>query len=243
MGIHTGEVRVHHDDYWGMDVHYAARLCSAAHGGQVLLSATTRALADDTVVEDLGDHALKDFPAPRRIYQLSMPGRPSGAFPPPRTLTVVRSNLPSVPTAILGRDSEIDAVRAQFEAGRRLVTITGVGGSGKTRLALACGEALLPLFHDGVFLVALAAVTDADGVVPAIAEALGVSSKDERGAFDVVSEHLRRRKLLLVLDNLEHLLPAAQQISELIAAAPSLHVLATSQAPLRIQGESLLPLD
>jgi predicted ATPase len=243
MGIHTGEVRVHHDDYWGMDVHYAARLCSAAHGGQVLLSATTRALADDAIAEDLGDHALKDFPVPRRIYHLSVPGRPSSSFPPPRTLTVVRSNLPSVATAIVGRDLEIDAVRALFEGGRRVVTITGVGGSGKTRLALACGESLLPSFGEGVFIVTLASVADANGVVPAIAEALGVSTKDERAAFDVVSEHLRRRKLLLILDNLEHLLPAAQEISELIAAAPALHVLATSQAPLRVQGESVLPLD
>jgi predicted ATPase len=243
MGIHTGEARVHHDDYWGMDVHYAARLCSAAHGGQVLLSATSRALADDAVVEDLGEHALKDFPAPRRIYHLSLPRRPSSAFPPPRTLTVVRSNLPSVPTAILGRDPEIEAVREQFEGGRRLVTITGVGGSGKTRLALACGESLLSSFSDGVFIVSLASVADANGVVPAIAEVFGVSAKDERTAFDVVSEHLHRRKLLLILDNLEHLLPAAQEISELIAAAPALHVLATSQAPLRVQGESLLPLD
>src|SRR4051812_21710844 len=207
MGIHTGEVRVRHDDYWGMDVHYAARLCSAAHGGQVLLSATTRALAGDAIAEDLGDHALKDFPTPRRIYHLSLPGRPSSAFPPPRTLTVVRSNLPSVPTAILGRDSEIDAVRTQFKEGRRLVTITGVGGSGKTRLALACGESLLPSFDDGVFLVNLASVADAQGVLPAIADALGVSTKDERAAFDVVSEHLHRRELLLILDNFEHLLP------------------------------------
>src|SRR4051794_1928944 len=243
MGIHTGEVWVRHDDYWGMDVHYAARLCSAAHGGQVLLSATTRALAGDAIAEDLGDHALKDFPAPRRIYHLSLPGRPSSAFPPPRTLTVVRSNLPSVPTAIVGREPEIDAVRAQFAEGRRLVTITGVGGSGKTRLALACGESLLPSFDDGVFIVTLASVADASGVVPAIAEALGVSTKNERATFDVVREHLRDRELLLILDNLEHLLPAAQEISELIAAAPALHVLATSQAPLRIQGESVLPLD
>ena len=243
MGIHTGEVRVHHDDYWGMDVHYAARLCSAAHGGQVLLSATTRALADDAVAEDLGEHALKDFPAPRRIYHLSTPGRAASTFPPPRTLTVVRSNLPSVPTAILGRDSEIEAVRAYFESGRRLVTITGVGGSGKTRLALACGEALLPSFADGVFLVSFASVADANDVIPTIAEALGVMAKEDRVAFEVASEHLRRRRLLLILDNLEHLLPAAQEISDLIAAAPALHVLATSQAPLRIQGESLLPLD
>src|SRR3954454_3916874 len=243
MGIHTGEGRGRHDDYWGMDVHYAPRLCSAAHGRQVLLSATTRALAGDAIAEDLGDHALKDFPAPRRIYHLSLPGRPSSAFPPPRTLTVVRSNLPSVPTAIVGREPEIDAVRAQFAEGRRLVTITGVGGSGKTRLALACGESLLPSFDDGVFIVTLASVADASGVVPAIAEALGVSTKNERATFDVVREHLRDRELLLILDNLEHLLPAAQEISELIAAAPALHVLATSQAPLRIQGEAVLPLD
>lgn len=243
MGIHTGELRVRHDDYWGMDVHYAARLCSAAHGGQVLVSATTRALAGDVIAEDLGDHALKDFPAPRRIYHLSLPGRPSSAFPPPRTLSVVHSNLPSMPTAIVGREAELDAIRALFESGRRLVTITGVGGSGKTRLALACGETLLPSFDSGVFIVTLASVAEASGVVPAIAEALGVGAKDDRATFDVVSEHLRDRELLLLLDNMEHLLPAAREISDLIGAAPGLRVLATSQAPLHVQGESVLPLE
>ena len=243
MGIHSGEARVRHDDYWGIDVHYAARLCGAAHGGQVLLSAASRALAGDVLVEDLGEHALKDFPAPRRIYHLSLPGRSSNDFPPPRTLTIVRSNIPSVPTAIVGRDAEIEALRTQFDAGRRLVTITGVGGSGKTRLALACGESLLPSFADGAFLVTLAAVAETSGVMPAIGEALGVAMQEERAPYDVVSEHLRDRELLLILDNLEHLLPIAQQISELIAATPGLRVLATSQAPLRVQGESVLALE
>jgi predicted ATPase/class 3 adenylate cyclase len=243
MGIHSGEARVRNDDYWGIDVHYAARLCGAAHGGQVLLSAASRALAGDVLVEDLGEHALKDFPAPRRIYHLALPGRSTSDFPPPRTLTVVRSNLPSVPTAIVGREAEIEAVHTQFDSGRRLVTITGIGGSGKTRLALACGESLLPSFADGAFLVTLASVADASGVMSAIGEALGIAMQEERAAFEMVSEHLRDRELLLILDNMEHLLPASQQISELIAAAPGLSVLATSQAPLQVQGESLLALD
>jgi predicted ATPase len=243
MGLHTGNVRIRHDDFWGIDVHYAARLCSAAQGGQVLLSATTRALVADVAAEDLGEHALKDFPAARKLYHLSLPGRTSADFAPPRTLETVRTNLPSVSTRLVGRDRELEFLRDRLESGARLVTITGVGGSGKSRLALESGAALLLSFRDGVFLAGLASITGEDKVAFAIANAVGAPSDDGRGPEALLAEHLARRELLLIVDNMEHLLGAASLMPRLLEAAPGLRILATSQAPLHVRGELVMPLD
>src|SRR3954452_1409273 len=158
MGVHTGAPQIRDGTYWGVDVHYAARLCSAAHGGQVLVSASTRALADDVAAEDLGEHAVKDFPAARKLYHLTVAGRTSADFPPPRTLDTVRTNLPSVATPLVGRDRELATLRECLTGDLRLLTLTGVGGSGKTRLALASGAELLGRFADGVFFVSLASL-------------------------------------------------------------------------------------
>lgn len=241
MGVHTGTAQVRDDDYWGIDVHYAARICSAAHGGQVLVSETTRALVPDAAAVELGHHGLKDFPAPRRVYQLGVPGL-SADFPPPRTLEARRSNLPSIPTAIVGREDEIESIRQELEGGRRLVTVTGVGGSGKTRLALACGDALLESFDDGVFLVSLASVADEARVPLAIGHAVGAAVDGVGDPEHALAEYLRGRRLLLILDNLEHLPGAPALVSRLIQAVPGLCVLATSQAPLRVSGELVMPL-
>jgi predicted ATPase/class 3 adenylate cyclase len=243
MGIHTGTPRIRDGTYWGIDVHYAARLCSAAHGGQVLLSASTRALADDMPADDLGEHSVKDFPSARRLYHLVVGGRTSREFPPPRTPEATRTNLPSVTSSLVGRERELEEVCAQLTGGVRLLTLTGVGGTGKTRLALAVGSALLNSFADGVFLVALASVGEERLVSLAVARAIGGAVEDDLDPEQGIIRYLGTRELLLVVDNVEHLLGSAPLLARLVEAAPGLHVLATSQTPLRVRGEVLMPLE
>jgi predicted ATPase/class 3 adenylate cyclase len=243
MGVHTGEPQQRDGSYWGIDVHYTARLCSAAHGDQVLLSAATRALAPDATVDDLGEHALKDFSAARAIFHLVVSGRRSAEFPPPRTLETARSNLPSMLAPIVGREDEIaDLTRRLSESGERLITILGGGGTGKTRVAIASGAELLDSFTDGVFLVSLAPVVDASGVAAAIAEAIAATRLAELGPERAVLEHLRARNALLVIDNLEHVLDAADLLRRILDVAPGVRILATSQAPLRLAVETIVPL-
>ena len=141
--MHTGTVRVIGNDYWGVDVHYAARLCAAASGGQVLLSASTREVVRGVVVDDLGEHGLKDFTVPRPLFHLRVGGAGADRFPPPRTLARVRTNLPSSQNVLIGRERDLAELREGLKGEVRLLTVTGVGGSGKTRLALACGADLL----------------------------------------------------------------------------------------------------
>jgi class 3 adenylate cyclase len=172
MGVHTGSPKVRGDDYWGIDVHYAARLCSAANGGQVLLSESTAALVDADL-EDLGEHALKDFPASRRVFQLVVDGQRSDRFAPVRTLRAGRTNLPDQLSSFLGREPELDEVCRLLES-HRMVTLVGTGGVGKTRLALAAAARLLDGTGDGVWLVELAPLHDADLVGAAVATALRV---------------------------------------------------------------------
>jgi predicted ATPase len=228
----------------GIDVHYAARLCSAAHGGQVLLSATTRALVPEAEVDDLGEHAVKDFPSPRPLYHLVVRGRHRDQFPPTRTLAESHTNLPSTSTPLVGRDAELaDLVKRLTSADERLVTLIGPGGSGKTRLAIAAGGELLERFAGGAFLVALAPVTDSAAVPVAIAEALSAPRQTELGPVRAIIEHLRTREILLVLDNFEHIRDAVPLVGELLTAAPGLRILATSQAPLRLSAETVVPLE
>jgi predicted ATPase/class 3 adenylate cyclase len=243
MGVHTGAPQIRDGTYWGVDVHYAARLCSAAHGGQVLVSASTRALADDVAAEDLGEHAVKDFPVARRLYHLTVAGRTSADFPPPRTLETVQTNLPSIASRLVGRERELEALREQLAGGARLLTLTGVGGSGKTRLALACGMELLASFADGVFLVSLASLGADEQVAPAIARAVGATVEDGRDPEPALIDHLARRELLVIVDNVEHLIGAGPLLARLVEAAPGLRILATSQAPLRVRGETVMPLE
>jgi predicted ATPase/class 3 adenylate cyclase len=228
IGIHTGEPLVTQEGYVGVDVHRAARIAAAAHGGQVVLSSATRDLvASDQLLADLGEHRLKDLAGAERLFQLG-----EGEFPPLRTLDA--TNLPVAATPLLGREREVTEL-LELIRDRRVVTVTGPGGTGKTRLALQVAAELVGTVPDGVFWVPLAPLTDPALVATEIAQAMG--APDDLGAF------LRGRELVLLLDNFEHLLDAAATVADLVARAPGLHVLATSRAPLRISGEIEFPLD
>jgi predicted ATPase/class 3 adenylate cyclase len=244
MGLHSGEPAVQEDDYVGMDVHRAARIAAVAHGGQVVLSEATRLLAasqlaGEVSVRDLGWHRLKDIEAPERIYQLVAPGLPEG-FPPLKSLGAP-SRLPVPMTALVGRERDLEQVRATLtRPGARLVTLTGTGGVGKTRLSLAAAASLDQAFSHGVFFVALAAVRDAGVMWKTIADGLDVTG--DGPAADAVTGYLGDRRALLVLDNLEQLEGAAGVVARLLAAAPGLVVLATSRRPLHLPGEQELPV-
>ena len=248
MGLHSGEPARHEDGYVGLDVHRAARIAAAAHGSQVVLSDATRQLAGSRLpagvsVRDLGWHQLKDIEAPERIYQLVAEGLEE-RFPPLKSLGAPTS-LPVPPTPLVGRDGDLERLcAAVLGPGVRLVTLTGSGGVGKTRLALAAAASLDNAFEHGVFFVALATAGDAEVMWKAIAEGLDAGS--DRAAADAVTGYLRDRRALLVLDNLEQLDGAAGVVAALLAAAPGLVVLATSRRPLHLQGEHeqpVMPLD
>ncbi|HET7026447.1 MAG TPA: adenylate/guanylate cyclase domain-containing protein, partial [Candidatus Limnocylindrales bacterium] len=225
MGIHTGEPSMTDEGYVGMDVHRAARIAAAGHGGQVLVSQSTRDLVPGEALRDLGSHRLKDLAAPERIYQLG-----DATFPPLRTLD--RSNLPLAPSPLVGRQREVGELLALFREGRRLVTLTGAGGSGKSRLALQVAAEITDDV-DAVFFVPLAPVHDPALVPSAIAEAAGVRTVDD----------LRELEAFLVLDNFEHLLDAAPALGELLAQARGLRLLVTSRTRLRLTAEEEFPLD
>ena len=243
MGLHSGEPARHEDGYVGMDVHRAARIAAAAHGGQVVLSEATRLLAgplpDGVSVRDLGFHRLKDIATPERIYQLAWPGL-GADFPPLRSLGT-QASLPVSATPLVGREEDLARLRAVIAGpGVRLVTLTGPGGVGKTRLSLAAAAALGEGFAHGVFFVALAAVAGAEVMWKTLAGSLDVSG--EGPAADAVTRYLADRRALLVLDNLEQLDGAAGVVAALLAAGPGLVVLATSRRPLHLQGEQELPV-
>jgi predicted ATPase/class 3 adenylate cyclase len=229
MGIHTGAPSVADGDYLGPDVNRAARIMSAAHGGQVLVSQATRELLDSSFeLRDLGEHRLKDLTAPIRLFQL---GR--ATFPPLRSLSQARIPVPLDP--IVGRKRELaDVVRLLARDRARLVTLTGPGGIGKTRLALAASAELVESFRDGATFVELASIRQPELVLPTIAQALGVQE-------DAVA-HLSDREQLLLLDNLEQVVDAAPEVARLLTRAPGVRVLATSREPLRVAGERELPL-
>ncbi len=240
MGLHTGEGTVVAGDYEGIDVHRAARIAAAGHGGQVVLSGTTAALARGALPEgvrllDLGQHRLKDLEEPEHISQLVAPGLPAD-FPPIRSLDARPNNLPADLTTFVGRQAEMVSVMDLLGT-NRLVTLTGPGGTGKTRLALHVASRVLHHFVDGVFFVPLASIADPSLVVPTIAEALGVKEMGERPIPELLDQYLEPREMLLVLDNFEQVLPAATAINQLLQAAPRLKALVTSQAVLHVSGE------
>ena len=248
MGLHSGEPARHEDGYIGMDVHRAARIAATAHGGQVVLSDPTRQLVESRLpagvsVRDLGWHRLKDIEAPERIYQLVAPGLEEH-FPGLKSLGT-QTSLPLPLTPLVGRDGDLEQLCTVLRRpGVRLVTLTGTGGVGKTRLALAGASSLDEVFPHGVFFIPLAAVRDAEVMWKTIADVLDVGG--DRPAADAVAEHLSARQALLVLDNLEQLDGAAGVVAALLAAAPGLVVVATSRRPLHLQGEQeqpVLPLE
>ena len=226
MGIHTGEPVAEPPKYVGLDVHLAARIMAAGHGGQVLLSEATYGLAE-TPAADLGEHRLKDFDEPARLFQLG--GR---RFPPLRT--VANTNLVRPSTSFVGREEELTQVLELLRSEARLLTLTGPGGAGKTRLALEAAFESVEHYPNGVWLVPLASVTDGAFIEPAIADTLGV-----RG---VLHEGLRSKRLLLVLDNLEQLRAAPAIVAGLLDACPELRVLATSRGRLDLSLEQEYPV-
>ena len=223
MGVHTGEPIVTDEGYVGIDVHRAARIAAAAHGGQIVLSETThRLLEADTPVRGLGEHRLKDLIGAERLYQLG-----DGDFPPLKTLDA--TNLPVAASPLVGREHELEELVALLSNGTRLVTLTGPGGTGKTRLALQVAAELVGTQRDGVFWVPLVGLADPGLLDSEVAKALG--------APDDLTGFLRGRQLLLLLDNFEHLLEAAPSVSAVLGACAEVRVLATSRAPLHVAGE------
>jgi predicted ATPase/class 3 adenylate cyclase len=240
MGVHTGEPRTVDGGYVGLDVHQANRVMSAGHGGQVLVSEPTRALlADDVPVRDLGEHLLKDLAGPQRLYQLELEGLPSD-FPPLNTVENRFASLPALPNAFVGRERELAEARGLLSRDDvRLLTLTGPGGAGKTRLALQVASGLVDELPGGAAFVLLSPVREPEHVMPAIAQALGLRDQPDESALDTLLDFLRDKRLLLVLDNFEHVLSAAPGLSTLLAAAPGVKVLATSRSPLRLSQEQV----
>lgn len=242
IGLHTGEPRLTADGYIGMDVHHAARIMSAGHGGQILLSPTTRQLVeqhlpDGTSLQDLGEHRLKDLQRPSHLFQLNLQGLPTD-FPPLKTLDAHPNNLPIQPTPFIGREQEVAAVtRLLTRPEVRLVTLSGPGGVGKTRLALHVAAELADDFIDGVFVVALAPVNDPAQVVPAMAQTLGISESSHLPLFSLLEAALKGKQQLLLLDNFEQVADAAVILADLLAACPLLKIVVTSRMRLQVRAE------
>ncbi len=222
MGLHTGEPIVWAEGYAGVDVHRGARICAAAHGGQVVLSERTAALLDDSQLRPLGAHRLKDLSAPQPLFQLG-----DNEFPPLRTLHA--TNLPAQPSALIGREGELEETIGLLRDRTRLLTLTGAGGSGKTRLALQLAAEVAEDFADGVFWVPLAAVSETDLVLPTVASTIG--------AKDGLADHVDAKRMLLLLDNFEQVMGAAAELGDLLQRCSNLKLLITSRAPLRLSGE------
>jgi predicted ATPase/class 3 adenylate cyclase len=247
LALHTGVPDVHGGDYFGAPLNRVARLLAAGHGGQVLLSAATQELVRDRLPEgvtlrDLGEYRLRDLARPERVFQLVHADIPA-EFPPLRGLDAGPHNLPVQRTPLIGREKEIAAVRQLLlRTDTGLVTLTGPGGTGKTRLALHVGADLLDDFSDGVFFVDLAPIRDPGLVASAIAQTLGVREAGGQPLVETVRAFLREKSLLLVVDNFEQVVAAAPLVADLLATAPRLKVLVTSRGVLRLQGEQEFPV-
>ncbi|HVT75784.1 MAG TPA: adenylate/guanylate cyclase domain-containing protein, partial [Acidimicrobiales bacterium] len=244
IGMHTGAALVDGGTYVGLAVHLAARIASAGHGGQVLASGETVDAAagradDDVALVDVGRHLLKDFPDAVALLQVNPRELPDEKFPPLRTRAHVPTNLPATRDVVVGRGEDLARV-AKLLVANRLVTLTGVGGTGKTTLALEAARAGLDEYPDGVWLVELAAVTDAFGVERSVAAPLGVRADAARSTSDAVLSALARRRVLLVLDNVEQVLdPVAAFVDRVLDACPYVSVLATSREPIGVRGEQV----
>src|SRR6266567_659624 len=225
MGLHTGNGELGGDNYIGVDVNRAARIAAAGHGGQVLVSEPTRALvepslAEDVTLRDLGKHRLKDLRAPEHLHQLVIAGLPF-EFPALRTLDAQPTNLVAPATPLVGRDDEL-AELSDFLGRTRLLTLTGPGGTGKTRLATELGSRALASFKDGAFFVPLETLTERSVVTAAVAQTVGTPASGRREPEDVLVEHLAERQLLLILDNFEQVIVAAPLVARLLTDARQL---------------------
>lgn len=245
MGLHTGEAHLSGDDYGGFDVNRAARVAAVGHGGQVVLSESTAALVGDALPEgtslrDLGRHILRDVPRAERLHQLDIAGLPSD-FPPLRTDTARSGNLPDRLTSFLGRDGDLtELVRILQDA--RLVTLTGPGGIGKSSLAIEAARSVAEDFSDGAWFINLAAIDDPGLVMATIAHGIGLFDGPERAAADALPQFLAERSMVLVLDNMEHVLAAAGEVGALVRGSPRSRFIVTSRAPLHVAGERDVPL-
>jgi predicted ATPase/class 3 adenylate cyclase len=245
MGVHCGEAARTAAGLVGLEVHRAARVAAVGHGGQVLVSEAAAVLVRDwlppgAALTDLGSHRLKDLGRPERIFQLHGAGL-QAEFPPLRSLDnlALPNNLPAQLSVFIGRDREVAEVRALVESSR-LVTLTGAGGAGKTRLGLQVAAELLDGSGDGVWLVELAAVTDEDAVAPAVSEALRLAAQPGRPVLETLLDALAPQDVLIVLDNCEHLIGACAKTAELIVRrCPRVRLLATSREPLGVGGETI----
>jgi predicted ATPase/class 3 adenylate cyclase/DNA-binding CsgD family transcriptional regulator len=242
IGLHSGEPQRTANGYVGLDVHFAARIMSAGHGGQVLLSQTTRHLVEHHLLagvslRDLGEHRLKDFPQKSQLFQLVIADLPTD-FPPLKTLDTHPHNLSVQPTPLIGREREAAAVQQiLLSEDVRLLTLTGPGGSGKTRLGLHVAAELSGHFTDGIFFVNLAPISDAELVVPTIAQTLGVKESPTQSMVEQLQAFLQEKLLLLVLDNFEQVVSAAPQLSDLLAGCSQLKLLVTSRTVLHLSAE------
>ncbi|MCW2529679.1 MAG: Tetratricopeptide 4 [Pseudonocardiales bacterium] len=241
MGLHTGTPHRRDGRYWGHDVHYAARLAAAAHGGQVLLSATTRTSVPTVPVDALGEHVLKDFPVPKELFHLRVDEVGAENFPEPRTVRSGRHVLPVPTTELIGRDAEM-AEAEQRLTSTRLLTLLGPGGTGKTRLAIEIGHRRSDDVDRACF-VPLESVTDPGEVAPAVLRGLGVPTVVGVLPMQQILDYLHDRRILLILDNVEQVITAAPEISKIAHAGPGVRVVVTSQMSLRVAGESVLRLD
>ena len=247
MGLHTGEPHLTSEGYVGLDVHRAARIMSAGHGGQVLLSRTTYDLVENALPEwvnlrGVGVHRLKDLQQAGQLFQLVIAGLPAD-FPPLKTLDSYPNNLPIQPTPFVGREKEVDAVQQQLlRQDVHLVTLTGPGGMGKTRMALQVVAELSEHFADGTWFVSLAPFTDPDLVIPIITQTLGLQEARDQSPLEHLKDALHEKKMLLLLDNFEQVVSAAIKVADLLTVCPRLKVLVTSREVLHVRAEHEFPV-
>ncbi|MGB9724492.1 MAG: ATP-binding protein, partial [Chloroflexia bacterium] len=246
IALHAGEALCRGEDYFGPTVNRTARLLSSGWGGQVLFTPEVLRVAplpEDASVHDLGFHFFKDLGEPQQIYELEHPELPRRDFPPLRSLSAHPHNLPVQPTPFVGREKELAQVLSLLDYPHcRLLTLVGPGGVGKTRLALQAAAEKVENFSHGVYFVPLAALASPEFLVSAIADALRFSFYGPEEPQTQLASYLREKRMLLVLDNFEHLLAGAGRVAELLQAAPEVKVMATSREALRLHGEWVFPL-
>jgi predicted ATPase/class 3 adenylate cyclase len=243
IAVHTGRVEVRRGDYFGVEISRCARLRASAHGGQTLISGSTEAavrsaLPPGITLKDLGRHRLKDLDRPEHIFQLCHPSLRED-FPPLASVASMRHNLPVEPSPLIGRGDELRLVKAML-AEHRMVTLTGAGGCGKTRLGLQVAIELVDSFDEGAWRVELATLSEEALVPEAVARALSLREQVGRTLETTLVEHLTQRSMLIVLDNCEHLVPACAALARtLLARCPGVRILATSRQPLAVPGEAV----